>query len=426
MRMKRRFQCGFASCWALYVLFSAGGLSASPLDREYPIQGEDNGANTLRKSKTPTALLQENALESVDLAPRKWDFDQNLNVSAEGLFTSDFQVTQYTIQYGHDYKATQWDFGLTYDKYRIDVRSPDALFQWEIEQRLGKEITEISSDAERKMAQLNLTHSLNNRIVWQGQTSYYEGFQNFRMLWLRDYYREVYSIGGYPDVSPRGYQLGTQLRWEYLPASGYLEANFSYYKDWIAPSADEGPDGLELGRGVIDSFAYRLASENVLSPRLRSLLEVQMTDTMAREKRWGVQGSLNAAISESLVLRAQGGWVTENPPTESERSEFKACFVGATLEHNWTDAWLVSVFGRYYRDKGEFQNSLPASNASPKLKSYQVGLGTRWVGEKASVKITAGPYFTRYEAVDDDTRFFEDLYKSRDWAAVQFAFSMQF
>ncbi len=416
--MKRRFQCDLVGRWAvrLAVLFSAGGLSASPLDREYPIRGEGNGANpTPCESKTPTALLQENTLESVDLAPRKWDFDQNLNVSAEGLFTSDFQVTQYTLQYGHDYEATQWDLGLTYDTYHIDIRSPDPFFK------------EVSAKEDRKMAQLNLTHSLNDRVVWQGQTSYYDGFQNFRMLWLHDYYREVYSIDGYPDISPHGYQLGTQLRWEYLPASGYLEANFSYYKDWIAPSAELGPDGLELGRKVLDSFAYRLASENVLSPRLRSLLEIQMTDTMAREKRWGVQGSLNAAISESLVLRAQGGWVTENPASEAERSkEFEAFFVGATLEHNWTDAWLVSVFGRYYHDEGEFQNSLPASNASPELDSYQVGLGTRWVGERASVKITAGPYFTRYEAVDDDAPFFEDLYKSRDWAAVQFAFSMQF
>lgn len=412
MRMKQGFQCGLAG---LAALFWAGGWAASPPDRELSIRSEGNGANALQENQTPPASPEESALEEVDLA-REWDFDQNLNLSAEGLFTSDFQVTQYTLQYGHDYEATQWDFGLTYDKYRIDVRSPDVFFK-----------QEISSDAERKMAQLNLTHSLNNRVVWQGQTSYYDGFQNFRMLWLRDYYQEVYSIAGYPDISPRGYQLGTQLRWEYLPASGYLEANFSYYKDWIAPSAEDGPDGLELGRGVIDSFAYRLASENVLSPRLRSLLEIQMTDTMAREKRWGVQGSLNAALGESLVLRAQGGWVTENPASEVERSKkFKAGFAAATLEYNWTDTWLVSVFGRYYCDEGEFQNSLPASNASPKLKSYQVGLGTRWVGEKASVKITAGPYFTRYKAVDNDTRFFEDLYKSRDWAAVQFAFSMQF
>lgn len=408
--MKRGFQRGLAG---LAVLFSAGGLSASLLDREPSIQGEGNGANARRESKTPSASPEEEALEAASLA-REWDFDQNLNVSAEGLFASDFQVTQYTLQYGHDYEANQWDFGLTYDTYDIDIRSPDPFFK------------EVSAKEDRKMAQLNLTHSLNDRVVWQGQAAYYNGFQNFRMLWLHDYYQQVYSIDGYPDVSPRGYQLGTQLRWEYLPASGYLEANFSYYKDWIAPSAELGTDGLELGPAVIDSFAYRLASENVLNSRLRSLLEIQMTDTMAREKRWGVQGSLNAAISESLVLRAQGGWVTENPPTESERSEFEACFVGATLEYNWTDAWLVSIFGRYYRDKGEFQNSLPASNASPKLKSYQVGLGARWVGEKASVKITAGPYFTRYEPVDSDAPFFKDLYKSRDWAAVQFAFSTQF
>ena len=423
MRMKQGFQRGLAG---LVVLFLAGGLEASPLDREHSIRGEDNGANTLQESRTPTAASsEESALEELDLA-REWDFEQNLNISAEGLFTSDFQVTQYTLQYGHDYEATQWDFGLTYDKYRIDVRSPDFHFNAPLSLPYAKE---VSTDAERLLAQLNLTHSLNNRVVWQGQTSYYDGFQNFRTLWLRDYYQQKGNAAGfesYPKVSPHGYQLGTQLRWEYLPASGYLEANFSYYKDWIAPSAEWNPE-LDLGLSVIDSFAYRLASENVLSPRLRSLLEIQMTDTMAREKRWGVQGSLNVALGESLVLRAQGGWVTENPASEAEMSEeFEAFFVGATLEYNWTDTWLVSAFGRYYHDEGEFQNSLPASNASPGLESYQVGLGTRWVGEKASVKIIAGPYFTRYEAADSDAPFFEDLYKSRDWAAVQFAFSMQF
>lgn len=423
MRMKRGFQRDLAG---LAVLFLAGGLEASPLDREHSIRGEDNGANALQESRTPTtASSEERALEELDLA-REWDFEQNLNISAEGLFTSDFRVTQYTLQYGHDYKASQWDFGLTYDKYRIDVRSPDFHFNAPLSLPYAKE---VSTDAERLLAQLNLTHSLNNRVVWQGQASYYDGFQNFRTLWLRTYYQQKGNAAGfesYPKVLPRGYQLGTQLRWEYLPASGYLEASFSYYEDWIAPSATWGQE-LELGRGVIDSFAYRLASENVLSPRLRSFLEIQMTDTMARENRWGVQGSLNAALSESLVLRTQGGWVTENPASEAEMSEeFEAFFVGATLECNWADAWLVSVFGRYYCDTGEFQNSLPASNASPGLKSYQVGLGTRWVGEKASVKITAGPYFTRYEAADSDAPFFEDLYKSRDWAAVQFALSMRF
>ncbi|MCS1412210.1 MAG: hypothetical protein M2R45_05415 [Verrucomicrobia subdivision 3 bacterium] len=361
--------------------------------------------------ESPTAPMDVDLVEvtPVEERMRRWTFDRNLSVNGEGLFTQDFQVTQWTVQYGHDDENTQWDLGLTYDTYDIDLYSPDPFFE------------AASSSSDRILAQLNATQPLHERVTWQGQAGYYDGFQNFRSLWLHDYYQQIGSLpffGDYPDVSPRGYRLATQFRWEYLPATGYLEANFGYYEDWIAPSA-EFERVTVLGRDVIDSFAYRLASENILSPRLRSLLELQMTDTVVREKRYGIQSSLNAALGDSWVLRTQGGWVTENP-------DFEAYFVGATLEHDLTESWLVSVFGRFYHDTGEIQNSLPASNAPPGLDSYQIGLGVRWIGERSSVKITGGPYFTRYETLDIEAPFFEDLYRSRDWAMFQFAYSLNF
>lgn len=349
-----------------------------------------------------------------DLGPplsllKEWNFESSLRASGEGLFTGDFSVTQWRLQYGHDYERNSWDFGLTYDTYDIDLRSPDPFFE------------PSSSSADRVLTQLNVTQSLSDPVTWQGVMGYYEGFQNFRSLWLHDYYKQIGSLpifGGYPDIDPRGYQLGTQLRWEYLPGSGYLEANFGYYKDWIAPSAEFERETL-LGLSVIDSFAYRLASENILSPRVRSLLEFQLTDTAAREKRYGVQHSLNVAIAEKWVLRTQLGWVTENPG-------FEAVFGNGTLEYEVTPAWLLSVFGRYYHDTGEIQNSLPASNAPPGLDSFQIGLGVRWLGERSSIKVSGGPYFTRYEDADIEAPFFEDLYRSRDWASVQVAYALSF
>ncbi len=338
-----------------------------------------------------------------------WAFEQRMQASGEGLFTDDFQITRWTLQYGHDYGRTRWDLGVTYDTYDIDLRSPDPFFE------------PASADADRVTVQGNVGRELGAGVEWQGIAAYYDGFQSFRALWLHDYYQQIGELpffGDYPDISPRGFQLGTQFRWEYLPATGFLEANFGFSKDWIAPSAEFEFETL-FGLDVIDTFSYRLASENVLSPRLRSLVELQMADTKARERRYGIQGSLNAAVAESWVLRGQAGFVTENP-------EFEAYFVGVTVEHELSPSWLVSLFGRFYHDTGEIQNSLPASNAPPGLESLQLGLGLRWLGEQSSVRLSGGPYFTRYEDTEVEAPFFEDLYRSRDWGMFQVAYTLNF
>ncbi len=384
--------------WFTWVFLLVAGVGALEGQSLSPDARENQGGEALEEDGEAAPSLFD-----------RWDFDQSLMAAGEGLFTGDFSVTQWRLQYGHDYERSGWDFGLTYDTYDIDLRSPDPFF------------TPTSSSSDRVLTQLNVTQSLSDRVTWQGVMGYYEGFQNFRSLWLYDYYHQIGNLpifGGYPDIDPRGYQLGTQFRWEYLPGSGYLEANFGYYKDWIAPSAEFERETL-LGLSVIDSFAYRLASENILSPRVRSLLELMLTDTRAREKRYGVQHSMNIALAEKWVLRSQIGWVTENPG-------FEAFFGNGTLEYELTPSWLLSVFGRYYHDTGEIQNSLPASNAPPGLDSYQIGLGVRWIGERSSIRLSGGPYFTRYEIADIEAPFFEDLYRSRDWASFQVAYSLSF
>ena len=340
---------------------------------------------------------------------RSRNFESLVQTRVEGLFTDDFQISQWGFQYGHRYDRFRWDVGLTYDTYEIDLRSPDPFFEPQ------------SSHADRILVQGNVTQQIQERLSWQGIAGYYDGFQNFRSLWIHDYYQQIGSLpffDGYPEIAPRGYQLGTQLRWEYLPASGFLEATFGYYKDWIAPSAEFERVTL-LGLRVIDSLTYRLASENVLNPRIRSLTEFLMTDTAGREKRYGIQQSVNVALGESWVLRFQGAWVREDPG-------FEAYSVGGTAEHELGDAWLVSLFARFYHDTGEIQNSLPSSNGPPGLDSYQIGLGVRWMGERSNVKLTAGPYFTRYKETEIEAPFFEDLYRSRNWLNVQIAYSLSF
>ena len=118
-------------------------------------------------------------------------------------------------------------------------------------------------------------------------------------------------------------------------------------------------------------------------------------------------------------MRLQAGAATENP-------SFDSWFTGLTVEHDLNDSWLISVFGRFYHDTGEIQNSLPASNAPPGLNSYQLGMGLRWIGETSSVRISAGPYWTRYEASNIAAPFFEDIYQNRNWGFFQAAFDLKF
>ena len=335
--------------------------------------------------------------------------EHTVQTAGEALLTDDYQITQWNVRYGQNYGRTEWDAGVMIQSFDLNMRSPDPFF------------TSMNVRNERILGQLRASQLINDDLTLRLQGGYYEGFQSYRALWLHEYYKQIGNLpifAGYPEINPRGYQLSTQARWEYLPASGYLEAGVGFYRDHIAPSAEFERVTI-LGRDRIDSIIYRVATENVLNKRLRSLLELQLTDTTDRQLRWSLQGSLNAALSESWVMRWQMGAATENP-------SFNSWFTGLTLEHDLNDSWLLSFFGRFYEDTGEIQNSLPSSNAPPGLKSYHLGLGLRWVGANSSVRVSAGPYWTRYEEANIAAPFFEDIYQNRNWGLFQAAFDMKF
>ncbi len=335
--------------------------------------------------------------------------ERKFETAGEALLSDDYQLTTWNLTYGHSYEKTQLDLGLGLQTYAIEMRSPDPFF------------TPVQAHEDQIRAQFRVSREVSDEITLRGQFGYYDGNQSHRTFWLQEYYKQIGSLpffGGYPDVDPRGYQLGSQIRWEYLPASGFLEAGYGYFRDHIAPSAEFERVTI-LGLDRIDTHMLRLASENVLNSRTRSLFEVRLTDTSARQLRWSTQSSLNVAITDQTVLRTQFGWTKENP-------SFDAGFAGITLEQDLGPSWMLSLFARYYQDTGEIQNSLTSSNAPPGLKTYHVGTGFRWIGERSSLRVSAGPYWTRYDDADVEAPFFEDLYQSRNWGLFQAAFDMRF
>lgn len=330
-------------------------------------------------------------------------------VAVEILKTDDFGIFDESLQVQGESSDGQWNLSLDLTQFDLEVTSPDPFFR---NQRVSRQRIGFRFNADKRVRD-SLT------LNWGG--GYYDGFSDYRSVWLNRYYSEVGNLpflGGYPDISPRGYRGQLGFRWEYLPASGFLETDVSYANDRITPSAEFERVTI-LGAQELDTVTYSMALENVLHPRVRSRLGVRLIDTTARQNRLAADGSLNVALGERWVGRLNVGWAHEKPV-------FDSFLTGVSFDYEMSERLILNLFGRFYHDTGEIQNSLPANNAPPGLNGYQAGAGFRYQWDRAALKLVGGPYFSRYEPITSAAPFFEDLYASRDWGFVQIAYSLDF
>ena len=327
----------------------------------------------------------------------------------EGLFASDIQLTQSTVTYGLTRGSFEINASASLNTFNLDYQP--AAFDF-----LG---FATALDERRWAGALAGEAGLLPSLTLMVAGGLYDGFSDYRSLWLNEYYRQQYAaLPGYVAASPRGEQASGGVRWEYLPAVGFLQVDVSYFHDEIAPGYEIDFEGLRRGRPDLYTTAYRLVFENILTRRVRMMNEFQLGDTTDREVRYSYQGSLNLALGERWVVRVYGGY-TEEAPT------FTAWYFGGAAEFELAGGWLVGVSGRYYSDTGEIEDAL-FSSAAPGLEAWQIGLGVRRVWGSHAVKVHVAPYFTRYEPVGIGTAFFQHLYEDRDWAIVQLAYTIEF
>ncbi len=327
----------------------------------------------------------------------------------EGLFASDIQLTQSSFGYtqkrgGYEVSAngSYSTFGIGYEPVAFDFLGSAA-----------------SVEKRRASGGLGGRAKLLDPLTALISGGLYEGFTDYRSVWLDEYYRQQFSaLPGYVPAAPRGENIVLGLRWEYLPAVGFVQGDIGYSHDRTAPGYEIDFVGLRRSRPDLYTAAYHLAFENVLTRRIRVLNEFRLSDTTDREQRLNYQGSLNIAVGERWVVRGFGGYTQERPT-------FEAHYFGGTLVYAPADGWQVDVSGRYYHDSGEIENSL-FSSAAPGLDSWQVGLGVRRTWGVHSVKVFVAPYFTRYQPAGIGTAFFQNLYKDRTWGAVQVAYGAEF
>ena len=336
-----------------------------------------------------------------------------LEIGTDGLWSNDIFLTDTTATHVFTRGVTEFRTSYSYSTIGLDYDPAEEAFVF------WRQPTNISERRQTLQEAIRHTFSDWPSLTLNGALGGYDGYQDYRSLWLNEFYRQEYP-DGYIEAEPWGVNVGIGLRWELAPTTGFLQFDYAWQKDEIAPGYEKKPfEPLARGRDDLDTHTVRVMLENVLTPSLRSQITGLVMDTTGRELRYGGQASLNWALAESWVLRSTVGYSEEAP-------RFEAWFVDETLEMDIDEQWYFSLTGRWYTDTGEIDDSLLLSSAAPELETWHIGLGIRWQGANSAVKLSGGPYFTRYGALGPYTEPFHNLYRGRDWGIAQLAFTHQF
>lgn len=339
-----------------------------------------------------------------------------LDLSGEVVWADDVQLGQAngTWRWEHAARGLTGEVSLAANTYAIDYRP--VRFDFRGEARTVRD--------DSQAVQTGLRWRTGPTWEWIGSLGLHRGFTNYRSLWLAEYFRQQFEPLGVtvpgdhwvaPD--PQGGSAGVGGRWEYVRASGFLQAVVTALNDRVAPGYEIDFDGLHRGRTRLDGVAVTVSSENVLSPRLRSRVEVRASRVSARDWRYGGEAALNVACGERTVVRLALGGATERP-------RFHAWYGAVTGDWAWSDAWGWFLQARYYADTGEIEDALRFTSAAPGLRSRQGGAGVRWRNGRSVWRLAWATLRSDQEPTHPRLDFFQHLYRDRRWTVLQLSCSL--
>ncbi len=323
----------------------------------------------------------------------------------EVLRASDITLTQAADTLRLDWGKTEAALTLGYGTLAIDY-APVA-FDF-LGSARGRRETALS-------AQVALRHHAGPRLELLAGAGARDGFDSYRALWLDEYFRQRYEgRAGYRRAQPRGAAFSGGARWEYRPASGFVQLGYARSQDDVAPGYEIDFAGLRRGAETLVTDTVTLGFENVLTPRLRTRAELRVAGTSGREPRYGAEVSARDALGERWIVRADAGASDEWPT-------FRAHYGGAELEFAVTESLAIFVGAQLYRDTGEIENALLFTSAAPGLRSRPGELGVRHDGERLAWRVAIGTVEGDFAATNRNTDFFKNLYRDRHWLALRAA-----
>lgn len=344
--------------------------------------------------------------------PMNYAFDPvGHEMGVEWVDGDDISLLQASWRGDSERGGWQSSLSLAYGRYSMDYEPVPFDFNGE-----NKHLSETNL-----ALQLNGRKQVRDHFWLMVGAGIYDGFTNYRSIWLDEYYRQQFSglvdfpgADNYVEADPKGINATAGSRWEYKPGTGFAEINVSWLNDDVSPGYEIDFDGLRRGALRLTTGAVSMSTENVLTKRMRSFAEIRASETTARSTRYGADVTLHVALGQNWVSRWNIGGAMEDP-------RFDAFYGRWAFEYQVKDNFTWFVDARYYEDTGEIENALLFTSAAPGLISKRLGVGLRWMGNTWSARVYFAPLATDYEPTKENTDFFQNLYRDRDWNVFQIA-----
>lgn len=334
---------------------------------------------------------------------------QEMTGTVEAMTSGDLSVQGY--QFNHTGTQGKWTLaaGLGVVAYQLDYAPGPT----------GGEFGNLSEATGQYS--LGLTHEWNNHWSSTVNAGFYDGFSEYRSIWITEYYRQEF-IGfpdGYQTPDPHGESIGASVEWDYLPGTGSAEFSIRYAHDEIAPgwSFDPFVGSPVPGASSLNTVSGNLRAEHALTGWLEAQTEVSLRKVTDRDPRIGISHGWAASVGP-VDFRISGGYADEEP-------RYDALYGSAIVEWMFLPQWSFYTGYRLYSDSGEIQAS--GFNASaPALRSSEIFGGVVW--DRGDLAVSAGIGFLKsdYEALGEDNIFFENLYRDRDWKTFRLSAAFKF
>ncbi|NJM37059.1 MAG: hypothetical protein HC845_03820 [Akkermansiaceae bacterium] len=268
---------------------------------------------------------------------------------------------------------------------------------------------------------VGVTYQWNSSFSGTLNIAAYDGFAEYRSIWISEYYRQQFI--GFPEEyyapDPHGESIGASFRWDYLPGAGSATFNLGLSRDEVAPgwSFNSATAVPEPDREELYTFSGGARAEQAINGWLKTEVDVTARKTSDRDGRYGIKNTW-AAAAGPVTFRVAGGFSYEAPA-------FDAIYGTAIVDWKFHPQWSVHLGYRAYSDSGEVQTS--GFNATaPAVDSAEIFTGVLWDRGDLSISGGIGYLTSDYEALNEDNTFFGNLYRDRDWKTFRLAASYRF
>jgi len=329
---------------------------------------------------------------------------QNIDVEYEGLFSSNLDIQRESFSYQQE--RAKWTFALSYFQTEYGL-------EYEPFAPLGG--SDNSLNESNHQGSLSIGCTLQNDLETSVSVTSYDGFSDYRSIWIAEYYRQTFNFpgSGYFAPDPEGFSITNGWRWD--PQIGTsLSIDLSYSEDTIAPGWTFGSPANDLLKNRIVSIRW----EQAINPSLKTETSFYYSDITGREPRLNLQSSWNHALTNEITLGAQLGG-------SREESDFDSFYGGLSLTYEVNDYLSLKLNGRLYTDSGEIETS-GFNSAAPEINTAEIGISALIEHGDHSFQLGISSFINNYKDTDPDNEFFTNLYDDRDWITVRAAYTFEF